>query len=80
MADGLYFMMEPAMITSPSLIANLQQYLIQFDDVLKILLIFDKYCKSGWYEEFQVFDDRKQSSASTSEINQILSSLHGRKC
>lgn len=79
MADGLYFMMELVTITLPSLIANLQQYLVQFNDALKILLIFEKYCKSERYEEFQVFGGRKRSSASTSEINRMLPPLRDRK-
>ncbi|KAI9499106.1 hypothetical protein BDB00DRAFT_897916 [Zychaea mexicana] len=58
MEDGLYFMMELATSTLPSPITNLQQYLVQFDDVLYVLLIFEKYCKPGQYEELQVFDGR----------------------
>ncbi|CEG80009.1 hypothetical protein RMATCC62417_14405 [Rhizopus microsporus] len=73
MSDGLYFMMELATLTTPSSLLNLTQHLIQLDDLVKVLTIFEKHCKPISHEELEVFTTRKRSTSSDKNIHYFLS-------
>ncbi|KAI9006705.1 hypothetical protein CLU79DRAFT_879219, partial [Phycomyces nitens] len=79
MSDGVYFMMELATLTMPSSLANLTQYLIQLDDVVKVLTIFEQYCKVVDHDELQVFNTHKRPSLPDQNVQYVFSSTRDRK-
>ncbi|KAG1139304.1 hypothetical protein G6F37_002740 [Rhizopus arrhizus] len=60
MSDGLYLMMELATLAMPSSLSNLTQYLIQPDDVVKLLTIFEQHCKVVSHDGLEVLTTRKR--------------------
>ncbi|KAG0162184.1 hypothetical protein DFQ28_001885 [Apophysomyces sp. BC1034] len=79
MSDGLYFMMELATLTMPSSLSNLTQYLIQLDNVVRVLTIFEQHCKVVSHDELEVFTTRKRPTSSDQNIHHVLSPTRDRK-